>query len=58
MVGLGNLQRNTYKIINGTIPKKEYKSKHKFLGNEQQINIYKLFTIILITPKIKGSLHV
>ena len=30
MLGLGNLQRNIYKIINGTIPKEEYKSKHKF----------------------------
>ena len=30
MLGLGNLQQNIYKIINGTIPKEEYKSKHKF----------------------------
>ena len=28
--GLGNLQQYIYKIINGTIPKEEYKSKHKF----------------------------
>ena len=30
MLGLGNLQQNIYKIINGTIPKEEYKNKHKF----------------------------
>ena len=30
MLGLGNLQQNIYKIINGTIPKEEYKSKCEF----------------------------
>ena len=30
MFGLGNLGQNIYKIINGIIPKEEYKSKHKF----------------------------
>ena len=30
MVGLGNLHWNIYEIINGTTPKEEYKSKHKF----------------------------
>ena len=29
MLGLGNLGENIYKIINGIIPKEEYKSKHK-----------------------------
>ena len=31
MLGLGNLQQNIYKILNGIIPKGEYKNKHKFL---------------------------
>ena len=48
MFGLATLRQNIYKIIN-------YKS---FLRNKQQIYIFIFFTIILITPKIKDSLHV
>ena len=44
--------------MNVIIPEEEYKSKHKFLRNEKLIYIYKNFTIILLSPKIKGSLHI
>ena len=34
MLGLVNLRQNIYKIINGIIPKEEYKSKHKFFKKQ------------------------
>ena len=30
MLGLGNLQQNIYKIINGIMSKEDYKSKNRF----------------------------
>ena len=45
-------------VINGTIPKEEYKSKHKYF-KKRVTNLYlHFFTILLITTKTKGSLHI
>ena len=54
MFGLGNLQQNIYKIINGIIPKEEYKSKHKFLRKEQHIYFYKFFYNYIDNTENKG----
>ena len=57
-LGLGNLRQNIHKIMNAIISKEEYKNKHKFFKKRATDYIYKSFAIILITPKIKDSLHV
>ena len=54
MLGLGNLQRNTYKIINVTTPTEEYKSKHKFFKKRATDLYLQIFYNYVDTTENKG----
>ena len=54
MLGLGNLRQNIYKIINGSIPKEEYKSKHKFLKKRATDLHLQIFYNYIDNTKNKG----
>ena len=58
MVGLGKLQQNIYKVINGIIPKEEFKTKHKFFPKRATDLYLQIFYSYIDNIKIKGFLHV